>query len=129
VRRRLTGCCERREMRYVPESLVGLHQSRADEFPCARLPTGKTRQPGCVEMDLVAQCWDVNRGIYINSLVLTDVASGWTEAAPIIVREGNLVVEMLDRVRLGLPLRALDVDNVLRTKSTPFTRNRVSVCP
>jgi len=72
-----------------------------------------TPQPGCMEMDLVAHCGDVNRGSYINSLVLTDIASGWTEAAPIIVREGNLVVETLDRVRLGLPfaLRALDVDN------------------
>jgi hypothetical protein len=44
-----------------------------------------TPQPGCMEMDLVAHCGDVNRGSYINSLVLTDIASGWTEAAPIIV--------------------------------------------
>jgi hypothetical protein len=50
-------------------------------------------------MDLVAHCGDVNRGSYINSLVLTDIASGWTEAAPIIVRQGNLVVETLDRIR------------------------------
>jgi hypothetical protein len=72
-----------------------------------------TPQPGCMEMDLVAHCGDVNRGSYINSLVLTDIASGWTEAAPIVVRQGNLVVETLDRVRPGLPfaLRALDVDN------------------
>jgi hypothetical protein len=33
--------------------------------------------------DLVAHCGDVNRGSYINSLVLTDIASGWTEAAPV----------------------------------------------
>jgi hypothetical protein len=46
-------------------------------------------------------------------LVLTDIASGWTEAAPIVVREGSLVVETLERIRIGLPfvLRALDVDN------------------
>jgi hypothetical protein len=45
--------------------------------------------------------------------VLTDIASGWTEAAPIVVREGSLVVETLDRIRAGLPfaLRALDADN------------------
>ena len=50
---------------------------------------------------------------YVHSLVLTDIASGWTEAAPIVVREGTLVVETLDRIRVGLPfaLRALDVDN------------------
>jgi hypothetical protein len=69
--------------------------------------------PGSMEMDLVAHCGSVNRGSYVHSLVLTDIASGWTEAAPIGVREGSLVVETLERVRAGLPfpLRALDVDN------------------
>jgi hypothetical protein len=69
--------------------------------------------PGCMEMDTVAHCGEVNRGSYVNSLVLTDVATGWTEAAPLVVRESTLVVETLDRIRLGLPfaLRALDVDN------------------
>jgi transposase InsO family protein len=66
-----------------------------------------------MEMDLVAHCGDVNRGSYIHSLVLTDICSGWTEAAPIVVREGCVVVETLERVRVGLlfALRALDVDN------------------
>ena len=69
--------------------------------------------PGSMEMDCVAHCGDANRGSYVNSLVLTDIASGWTEAAPLVVRESSLLVETLDRVRLGLPfaLRALDVDN------------------
>jgi Integrase core domain len=69
--------------------------------------------PGSMEMDLVAHCGEVNRGSYVHSLVLTDIASGWTEAAPIVVREGTLVVETLERIRLSLPfaLRALDVDN------------------
>lgn len=69
--------------------------------------------PGSMEMDLVAHCGEVNRGSYVHSLVLTDIASGWTEAAPIVVREGTLVVETLDRIRAGLPfaLLALDVDN------------------
>lgn len=69
--------------------------------------------PGSMEMDLVAHCGEVNRGSYVHSLVLTDIASGWTEAAPIVVREGSLMVETLERIRLGLPfaLRALDVDN------------------
>jgi hypothetical protein len=69
--------------------------------------------PGSMEMDLVAHCGEVNRGSYINSLVLTDIASGWTESAPLVVRESGLVVETLERIRAGLPfaLRALDVDN------------------
>jgi hypothetical protein len=46
-------------------------------------------------------------------LVLTDIATGWTEAAPLVVRESGLLVETLERIRQGLPfaLRALDVDN------------------
>jgi len=69
--------------------------------------------PGSMEMDCVAHCGEANRGSYVNSLVLTDIASGWTEAAPLVVRESGLLVETLERVRLGLPfaLRALDVDN------------------
>ena len=78
--------------------------------------------PGSMEMDLVAHCGPANRGSYVNSLVLTDIASGWTEAAPIIVREGALVVETLARIREGLPfaLRALDVDN-----GTEFVNERL----
>jgi hypothetical protein len=69
--------------------------------------------PGSMEMDCVAHCGDFNGGSYVTSLVLTDIASGWTEAAPLVVRESGLLVETLDRIRHGLPfaLRALDVDN------------------
>jgi hypothetical protein len=77
---------------------------------------------GSMEMDLVAHCGEVNRGSYVNSLVLTDIASGWTEAAPLVVRESSLVVETLERIRVGLPfaLRALDVDN-----GTEFVNERL----
>jgi hypothetical protein len=66
-----------------------------------------------MEMGLVAHCGDMNRGSYVHSLALTDIASGWTECAPPVVRESTLLVEALDRIRIGLPfpLRALDADN------------------
>ena len=66
-----------------------------------------------MEMDCVAHCEDANRGSYVNSLVLTDIASGWTEVAPLVVRDSGLLVETPERIRLGSPfaLRALDVDN------------------
>jgi transposase InsO family protein len=78
--------------------------------------------PGSMEMDLVAHCGQVNRGSYVHSLVLTDIATGWTEAAPIVVREGTLVVETLERIRVDLPfaLTALDVDN-----GSEFINNRL----
>ena len=82
----------------------------------------KEPPPGNMEMDLVAHCGEANRGSYIHSLVLTDIASGWTEAAPIVVRESSLVVETLERIRVGLPfaLTGLDVDN-----GSEFVNNRL----
>ena len=69
--------------------------------------------PGSMEMDLVAHCGEVNKGSYVHSLVLTDIASGWIECAPLVVRDGSLVVEGVDRIRTVLPfaLKALDTDN------------------
>lgn len=78
--------------------------------------------PGSMEMDLVAHCGPINRGSYINSVVMTDIATGWTEAAPIIFREGGLVVETVEQIRQSLPfsLIALDVDN-----GSEFVNNRL----
>ncbi|MFZ0552328.1 MAG: transposase family protein [Steroidobacteraceae bacterium] len=103
----------------VPRSATRLKKARR-AMPAARrrIPVRTFADwneppPGSMEMDLVAHCGEVNRGSYVNSLVLTDIASGWTEAAPLVVRESGLVVETLDRIRQGLPfaLRAVDVDN------------------
>ena len=73
----------------------------------------KEPPPGSMEMDLVAHCGESIAGSHVFSLVLTDIASGWTECAPLVVREATLLVETLDRIRLALPfvLRAVDVDN------------------
>ena len=69
--------------------------------------------PGSMEMDLVGHCGEMNKGSYVNSLVLTDIASRWTECMPLVVRESGLLIEALERIRIDLPfaLRALDVDN------------------
>lgn len=103
----------------VPRSATRLRKARrAIPEPRRRVPVRTFADwneppPGSMEMDLVAHCGESNRGSYINSLVLTDIASGWTEAASLVVRESGLVVETLERIRQGLPfaLRALDVDN------------------
>lgn len=69
--------------------------------------------PGFMEMDLVAHCGDVAAGSYVHTLSLTDIASGWTECLPLLVRESSLVVEAVDGLRSSLPFRlcGLDVDN------------------
>lgn len=52
-------------------------------------------------------------GQLCHTLVLTDIASGWTECVALLVREGSLVVDALERVHqtLPFPLRGIDADN------------------
>lgn len=70
-------------------------------------------EPGYMEMDLVAHCGQALVGAFVHTLTLTDVASGWTECTPLLVREAALVCESLRVLRTQLPfaLRGLDVDN------------------
>src|SRR5438094_8809315 len=51
--------------------------------------------PGFVEADLVAHSGPVARGSFVQTLVLTDIATGWTECAPLLVREQRLLTEVL----------------------------------
>ncbi len=39
------------------------------------------QRPGFVEIDLVAHCGTSTAGFYLNTLTVTDVATGWTECA------------------------------------------------
>lgn len=85
--------------------------------------------PGYFEMDLVAHCGRSVAGSHAHSLVLTDVATGWTEAAALIVREQTLIAFTLDEIRaqLPFPMLGLDVDNdsaFINETLVNFCRNR-----
>jgi len=69
--------------------------------------------PGFFEMDMVAHCGKSVAGSHVHSLVLTDIASGWTEAIALVVREQTLITVKADEVRARLPfaMLGLDVDN------------------
>jgi hypothetical protein len=62
-----------------------------------------------MEVDLVAHCGDVAAGSFAHTLVLTDIASGWTECVALIVREGALVVDAVEGLRetMPFPLRGI----------------------
>ena len=99
-------------------------------------------RPGSTEIDFVAHCGGTLTGSFIHSLVMTDVASGWTEATPLLVREQSLVVEGLSvlRGRIPIPLLGINSDNdsafinesvvafcdeqkVVFTRSRPYRKN------
>jgi len=69
--------------------------------------------PGFIEADLVAHGGPTAAGSFVQTLVLTDIATGWTECAPLLVREQKLLTEVLDEVRklLPFPLLGFDTDN------------------
>src|SRR4051794_10949781 len=69
--------------------------------------------PGFTEVDLVAHSGPSMAGAFAWTLVLTDVATGWTECAPLPCRDGALGVEALTPLPGGLPfpLRGADFDN------------------
>src|SRR5215470_7034507 len=69
--------------------------------------------PGFFEMDMVAHCGKSVAGSHVHSLVLTDIASGWTEVCALVVREQTLITFKVDEVRARLPfaILGLDVDN------------------
>jgi len=70
-------------------------------------------RPGFLEVDLVAHCGESTHGEYLNSLVLTDIATGWTECCALLNKSQITVCEAIERVRqrLPFPLRGIDSDN------------------
>jgi len=69
--------------------------------------------PGFFEADLVAHSGPRANGSFIQTLVLTDIATGWTECMPLLFREQTLLTEVLSQMRVRLPIdvRGLDTDN------------------
>ena len=70
--------------------------------------------PGYFECDMVEHCGGAKKGgNFVHTLTLTDMHSGWTECAALVVREQSLVVEGISAVAQRLPfaLRGLDTDN------------------
>ncbi len=61
----------------------------------------------------MAHSGPVTRGSFVQTLVVTDIASGWTELAPLLVREQTLLVDVLGEIRrrLPFPLLGFDTDN------------------
>lgn len=69
--------------------------------------------PGFFEADLVSHSGPMTSGSFAQTLVLTDIASGWTECAPLLFREQQLLTEVLTVLRdvTPLPVLGFDTDN------------------
>lgn len=70
-------------------------------------------EPGYFEADLVAHCGTSTQGTYLNSLVLTDVATGWVELEALPNKNQLSVSSAIERIRkrLPFPIKGIDSDN------------------
>ena len=74
---------------------------------------GSVSEAGWLEIDLVAHCGGRMEGRFLWTLVATDIATGWSESLPIVMRDGAVVLTALQLIRrqLPFPLRGIDADN------------------
>ena len=81
---------------------------------------------GFMEADSVAHCGTSMAGTFLNTLVLTDFKTGWTECRALLYKDQDFVVEGLSDVRdrLPFPIRGLDTDN----GSEFITKNLIGFC-
>lgn len=70
-------------------------------------------RPGFMEADLVAHCGTFTGGYFLQTLVMTDISTGWTEFAALLFRDQETVLRAIGRIREQIPfeLLGLDTDN------------------
>lgn len=71
------------------------------------------QQIGFLEVDLVAHCGGDISGHFMQTLTMTDIASGWTEVAPLLRGTGIQVRAAMEQILNLLPfkLKGIDCDN------------------
>lgn len=98
--------------------------------------------PGFFECDLVAHCGERVDGAFLNTLVLTDISTCWTEFAPLLRKSDVDVTAAIDAIRAVMPIHILGVDtdngsefineelfsycgreNITFTRSRPYRKN------
>ena len=100
------------------ESPTGLGTTKPGELLKKQIPIRTftewdDREPGFMEADLVAHCGSYTGGAFLHTLVLTDVATGWTEFEALLFRGHEMVLQAIHRIRADIPfsLLGLDTDN------------------
>jgi hypothetical protein len=83
------------------------------QIPVRTYTPWEEERPGFLEIDLVAHGGTTTAGHDLNTLVATDVATGWTECQAIWGKGQAAVVDALEQIRdrLPFPLLGIDSDN------------------
>jgi hypothetical protein len=97
---RLKGRCTTR-----PGTLLKYH------IPVKTFADWNDKRPGFCEVDLVAHDGGCAFGDYIQTLDLTDVATGWTETRAVKNKAQCYVFQALKQIRAALPFALLGIDS------------------
>jgi hypothetical protein len=83
------------------------------QIPIRTFQEWNEARPGFLEADLVAHCGTNIEGGYLYTLTLTDIATGWTECLPLLLRSQDTVLAALQRARtlFPFPILGIDTDN------------------
>ena len=108
---------------------VGFYSAIRREVPIRTFNDWKEPPPGFCEIDMVAHGGTSVAGSFIQTLTMVDVATGWTECLPLLVREGAFVVQAMERAQGLFPwlLRGADFDNdstFMNDVVVPWCRNQ-----
>jgi len=92
---------------------AGFYSAIRREVPIRTFNDWKSPPPGFCEVDMVAHGGTSVAGSFIQTLTLTDIATGWTECLPLVGRDGSLVVEAMTRAQSLFPwlMCGADFDN------------------
>lgn len=107
-----------------------------NQIPVRTFADWTENKPGFLEVDLVAHT-DTAHGEYINTLNMTDIATGWTVCTAFMGKSERFCVAAIDEIKLTLPFPILGIDsdngsefingNLMRycqRNSITFTRSR-----
>ena len=89
---------------------VGFYSAIRREVPIRTFNDWADPPPGFCEIDMVAHGGTSVAGSFIQTLTMVDVATGWTECLPLVMREGSLVVEAIKRAQSLFPWIILGAD-------------------
>ena len=89
---------------------VGFYSAVRREVPIPTFNDWNDPVPGFCEVDMVAHGGTSVAGSFIQTLTMTDVATGWTECMPLLTRESGLVVQAMERAQSLFPWMVLGAD-------------------
>ena len=89
---------------------VGFYSAIRREVPIRTFNDWHDPPPGFCEVDMVAHGGTSVAGSFIQTLTMTDVATGWTECMPLLTRASGLVVQAMERAQSLFPWIVLGAD-------------------